>query len=133
MVDYEKLDSNRLLKLGILFKTTEESEIFAAIIMEELECRVGSAVLDVVLDVVAAEEDIKSFDMCTNQEESQAWLDKYCPNHSEIVHEKQLELEQEIFQFRALIPGNILVPLKKCDDWPIEDLDLGIRSYDCLR
>ena len=60
--------------------------------------RVGEAVYECAGK--AADEE---FNNCVTQEEAEAWLDRYCPDHEVIVMKVQEELFREIMKYRRVI------------------------------
>ncbi len=138
MINFNKLDREELSTNGFAFETQEEADLFAEVIREELEIRIGEAITRKV-----GEEKAKEFDLCS-PEKAREWLDKNCPEHRDIVREKRDELAREMEKYKSRIPGLVqsgdneetLKTGKQAnerDDTPIEQLDLSVRSYNCLK
>ena len=128
MINFMKLNRTELLHNGLIFETVEEAELFAQIVLEELEVRIGAEISN-GLDCLKLAE----LDACTTQAESQAWLEKNRPDYREIVKAQSATLDQEIMALRERIPGLIAQDRRDFGDWPIEELGLGIRSLNCLK
>ncbi|MBQ6610443.1 MAG: hypothetical protein IJH70_08405 [Oscillospiraceae bacterium] len=103
MINVMNLDSKELWQNGFYFETNEEADLFAQIVRDELEVRIGAAIAKGMDYSKLAE-----FDACTTQEESQAWLEKNRPDYREIVKAQSTALAQEIMAFRDRIPGLIV-------------------------
>lgn len=78
MNKYE-FDPKELERHGIRFETVEEGKLFSDIVRKELEVSVGRD-----LSKNVDQEDLDDFEQCETQEESEAWLNKYCPNFRDI-------------------------------------------------
>ena len=98
MLDFNNLNRQELASNGLYFDTQEEADMFAAVIRDELERRVGEAVYERA-GKAAAEE----FDNCITDEEAAAWFDRYCPDREVIVMKVQEELFREIMKYRRVI------------------------------
>lgn len=128
MINFMKLNRTELLHNGLIFETVEEAELFAQIVREELEVRIGAEIANGIDCLILAE-----LDACTTQAESQAWLEKNRPDYREIVKAQSATLEQEIMALRERIPGLITQERRNFEDWPIEELCLCIRSLNSLK
>lgn len=128
MYDFNKLDGGALSRLGFAFETPEETELFAGLIQEELEVRVGQAVGRQLTDMQLLE-----FDSCQDAEESALWLEDHCPDYREITREVRARLEEELLEYRDRIPGAVPVPPPELRTVVLEDLDLDAQSYNCLK
>ncbi len=69
MINFNKLDREELSTNGFVFETREEANLFAEVIGEELEIRIGDAITREV-----GEEKAKEFDLCS-PEKAREWLD----------------------------------------------------------
>ncbi len=128
MIDFENLTGEKLSAYGFCFESEEEAGLFADVILEELQVRIGQSITDQI-GLEKAEE----FDACFSEDESRKWLEENCPNFGIIVIEQEHKMEREMMAFRDKIPG--LVPEESASvvDTAIEDLDLSVRSYQCLK
>lgn len=128
MIDFSKLADGELTRLGFAFELPEETELFAKLIQEELEVRVGLAVGQELTDAQLLE-----FNRCQAPDESALWLEENCPDYREITREVQAQLEEELLEYRARIPGAVPVPPLELRTVAIEDLGLSAHSYNCLK
>ena len=128
MINFNHLTQEELTDNGLKFETTKEAELFAEIIREELEVRIADAITKYV-----AQEKIREFDLCKTQEECTAWLERNCPEYFRIVSDKQEEMNREIMEFRDRIPGVIVTTPANKQDITIEEMELSVRSYNCLK
>ncbi len=128
MIDFRRLSRKELADNGLSFKTAAEADLFADIITEELEERVGEAITKAV-----GEEKSREFELCTTQEEEAEWLRKACPGYPEIIIEKEKELNREIMEYRDRIPGVIGNAPTELKNMTIEEMDLSLRSLNCLK
>lgn len=99
-IDFQHLDSTELHKVGFYFATEEETILFAEIIREELEIRIGDEVSSGL-----TEEQLSEFDNCISDFESKAWLELNYPDYPKIVQEQQLKMERELMEWWPFIPG----------------------------
>lgn len=99
-MNFEKLDKREFASIGIRFRTNRETQVFAEIIKEELEVRIGAEISSRF-----SNEKLAGFDRCTTQEECSRWLEKNCPNYRIIVEKNKRELENELIEYRSKIPG----------------------------
>lgn len=99
MIDFKHLNGKELITHGWIFETREEADLFAAMIIEELEVRIGQAISDQV-----GFSTIERFDMCANDEEFRMWLEQNCPNYKEIIKEQQRVLENEMLLYLKKMP-----------------------------
>ncbi len=121
MIDFHNLTGEKLSTYGWRFESKEEADLFASVILEELEVRIGQSILDQV-----GPDKAEEFDVCISADESRRWLEKNCPNYQEIVYEQQSKLEQEMTAFRDKIPGLLRDASDSVADTAIEDLDLNL-------
>lgn len=128
MMDFNKLDSHELSLLGLYFETDWEADLFAAIIREELEVRVGVAISKTV-----GSPKIEEFDQCLTAEEHCQWLEQNCPDYKEIVINEKCELEWEIIAWRDKIPGLVDYGCAVVCNITVEDMNLSVRSYNALK
>ena len=89
-----------LRKLGIVFDTELQAGRFCAIVMEDLEVRIGEKVSRNV-----TEEEDRLFDECKTDEETEQWLNRYCPDFRTLVADTQREVEDELIARHSEIPG----------------------------
>lgn len=128
MINVHYLNGGDFARLGFTFETPGETELFANVIREELEARVDQAVGRDLTDA-----QVKEFAFCLDPGESAFWLEKHCPDYREIVLAEQARLEDELLEFRAMIPGAIAVPPPELSGVAVEDLGLSVRSLNCLK
>ncbi len=128
MLNFNNLTRQELSNNGFAFETAEEASLFASIIKEELEVRIGEAIVEHAGHDKAAE-----FEKCETDAEAAAWLKQNCPDYREIVEVKQRELNREIMKYRDRIPGLVVDAPSPFRDMAIEDMDLSVRSYNCLK
>ena len=128
MINFNHLTQKELSDNGLSFETPEEADLFAEIIKEELEVRIGEAIVKCV-----GEERADGFELCKTQNEATAWLEQNCPEYRKIVIDKQEEMSREIMEFRDRIPGLIGAAPAGMRDIPIEEMDLSVRSFNCLK
>lgn len=102
MINFEKLTRQELSRNGLTFRTEDEAQLFAEIIIEELEVRIGTEICSRLSD-----EELEEFDNCVESLEAQEWLRAHLPHYREIVLQKKEELDQEIRKYRSQIPGLI--------------------------
>ena len=105
MINVHHLNGGDFARLGFTFETPGETELFASVIQEELEVRVDQAVGRKLTDAQR-----KEFEFCLDPGESAIWLEKHCPDYREIIQTEQARLEDELLEYRAMIPGAIAVP-----------------------
>ena len=127
MLNFNNLTRQELSDNGLAFETAEEASLFASIILKELQVRIGRAIADYV-----GRKGTEEFEKCNTDAEAAAWLEQNCPDHHEIVKAKQDELDREILKYRDRIPGIVGNVSSKFRDMTIEEMDLSIRSYNCL-
>lgn len=128
MINFHNLTGGEFARLGFTFETPEETELFASVIQEELEVRIGHTIGKKLTDA-----QMKEFDHFHDQKESSLWLERNCPDYREIVQEEQVRLEDELRKYRAEIPGAIPFLTLKVRELTIEELILGVRSFNCLK
>ncbi len=102
MIDFQHLNGEELIAHGWNFETKEEADSFAAIVLEELQVRIGQAITDQIGPSKAEE-----IHLCTDDEEARMWLEKACPNFREIVFEQEHLLEEQMNTYRDKVPGLI--------------------------
>ena len=107
-MDLENINSKELASIGLAFETEAEVELFAEIILEELQVRIGEEITR-----QAPQGKLQEFDKCTDPEEAKEWLENYCPNYGVIISEKKKELEQEIVKYKDKISGAIIMKERK--------------------
>lgn len=90
--------------------------------------RVGQAVGKDLTDA-----QVKEFAFCLDPGESTLWLGKHCPDYREIVRAEQARLEDELLEYRAMIPGARAVPPPELSGIAVEDLGLSQRSLKRLK
>ena len=127
MNKYE-FDQKELERHGIRFETVEEGKLFSDIVRKELEVSVGRD-----LSKNVDQEDLDDFEQCETQEESEAWLNKYCPNFRDIVKSRQQEMACQIMEFRDSIEGVIFEVDQNVMSMTVEELDMSARSTNCLK
>lgn len=128
MINFNNLTRQELSENGLTFATSEEADLFAQTIKEELEVRIGSAISQGI-----ETEKLEEFDLCRTQEEATAWLEKNRPDYKEIVRYKQDEMNREILEYRDRIPGVTGIFPTGWQEVTIEELDLSVRSFNCLK
>ena len=127
MLNFNNLTRRELSDNGLAFETAEEASLFASIILKELEVRIGKAIAERV-----GRKGTEEFEKCNTDAEAAKWLEQNCPDHHEIVKAKQDELDREILKYRDRIPGIVGNVSSKFRDITIEEMNLSIRSYNCL-
>lgn len=128
MLNFNNLTRRELSDNGLAFETAEEASLFANIILKELKVRIGKALADYV-----GRKGTEEFEKCNTDAEAAAWLEQNCPDYHEIVKAKQDELNQEILKYRDRIPGRVGDVPSKYREMTIEEMDLSVRSYNCLK
>lgn len=128
MIDFNRLADGELDRLGFAFETQEETELFAALIQEELEVRVGEAVGRELTNAQLLE-----FDCSQDTDESVLWLEEHCPDYRRITRKVQIRLEDELMAYRSRIPGAVPVLPPELKPVSIEELDLRVRTYNSLK
>lgn len=102
-MDFRRLNAREFASIGIRFKSDEDASLFAQIVREELEYRIGEEISRGL-----TKQQLAEFDSC-NEDEAAKWLDINCPNHRYITKEKAKELEKEIIKYKPEIPGLVSI------------------------
>ena len=102
MIDFSNFTPADLRKIGIRFKSTEEAQAFYEVIKEEMEVRVGQAISE-----GRTEKELQLFEDCATDEETEEWLNTYCPHFRTIIREAGEQMEKELIQYKDRIPGVI--------------------------
>ena len=69
-MNFEKFDSEELVRAGIKFKDAEDQKRFEELITEELEVRIGEKI-----SATMSEEQLQEFDKITDPTEAKKWLE----------------------------------------------------------
>ena len=128
MMNFYRLDSRELSLPGLFFETEREAELFADIIREELEVRVGEAISEKV-----GAQTIEEFDQCLTEKDKHKRLEQNYPDYCEIVVNVQYELEWEIVAWREAIPGAVNNGRAPVCNITVGDMGLSVRSYNALK
>ncbi len=80
-----------LQEMGLSAMPEEEKRKFLEYIQEELEIRIGERISKGL-----TEEQLREFDLITDQSESVKWLEKNRPDYREIVNRTIEEMKAEI-------------------------------------
>ena len=89
-----------LQDMGLSAMPEEEKQRFLDYIQEELEVRIGERISRGLTD-----EQLRQFDLITNQVEATEWLEKNRPDYREIVTRTIEEMKEEIRANRAKLIG----------------------------
>lgn len=89
-----------LQEMGLSAMPEEEKRRFLDYIQEELEVRIGERISRGLTD-----EQLRQFDLITNQVEATEWLEKNRPDYREIVTRTIEEMKEEIRANRAKLIG----------------------------
>ena len=103
MIDFQNISREELERNGLFFQTTEEAKLFAEIVVEDLEVRIGEEISS-----RSTQQQLEEFDRCKDPAECREWLDKNCPEYKTIISDKWRELEQEIMDYKLEISGVVL-------------------------
>lgn len=125
MIAFEKAE---ILKMGVSFETEEEMTLFLDVLTEELQRRIEGegAYLTESGEIPVFQED-------PDDDEMLDYLEEQIENAREICSRCKAELRGEILRYREQIAGH-------SPDYPdellhikIEELDLSVRSFNCLK
>ena len=89
-----------LQEMGLSAMPEEEKRRFLDYIQEELEVRIGERISRGLTD-----EQLRQFDLITDQVEATEWLEKNRPDYREIVARTIEEMKEEIRASRAKLIG----------------------------
>lgn len=89
-----------LQEMGLSAMPEEEKRRFLDYIQEELEVRIGERISRGLTD-----EQLRQFDLITDQVEATEWLEKNRPDYREIVTRTIEEMKEEIRANRAKLIG----------------------------
>lgn len=89
-----------LQEMGLSAMPEEEKRRFLDYIQEELEVRIGERISRGLTD-----EQLRQFDLITDQVEATEWLEKNRPDYREIVTSTIEEMKEEIRANRAKLIG----------------------------
>ena len=103
MIDFSRLTPADLRSIGIRFETPEETEAFIDLMIEEAEIRVGDAISE-----GRTEDELDQFEQCITDDETEAWLNEYCPHFMTIIEDVNRQMEKELIQNRDRIPGAVI-------------------------
>lgn len=127
MINFDKLKNGELEILGIAFRTAQELDRFAEIIVEELQVRIGHAMSE-----ACTPEQIKEVDQLEGDEAAH-WVHRNVPNCRDIVNKEKLRLEQELLEYRSQIPGAVPILTPDIQALRIEEVDaFPLRCRDGL-
>lgn len=118
----------KLAEKGISFETPEEEDLFTRVITSALETRIGNA----IMQRIGPEKSI-AFSRCNAGIETTQWLERNCPDYRDIVLREQKKILHEVMQYKNRIPGMIYQEQDPIRKVTVEELDLGVRSTNCLR
>ena len=83
-------------------KRKRKRRLFAGIIQEELEIRIGTKIASRLSD-----EQLDEFDMCIESDDAREWLEENCPDFRDIVDNETERMEEELISNISMIPGVI--------------------------
>ena len=122
------LDRSGLWKIGIGFRTEQETWEFESIIKEELEVRIGQEISK-ALD----EELLSEFDRIHDPAKASAWLNKHCPDYRKRVVTASNEFKREILRHRDQIADRVVTSILKENGVLIDELDMRIETRKDLK
>lgn len=128
MICFDELNAQELSRCGFSFQNGKDGKLFADIVRECLEIRVGEAIQEAV-----GIPDDELFCLTDEEEAYNEWLQKNCSNFREIILKKEEELGWELVAWRDRIAGLDRSVPKPASGIRTEDLSLSIRSQNCLR
>lgn len=95
------IDAEELQNLGINFRTDEEMCLFAEVIREHLEVRVGQEITSRM-----SQKQINEFDNgVMSPRETAEWLETNCPEYKEICKKVRNEIKDELLKYKNDILG----------------------------
>lgn len=105
-----------------------EAELFSRVVTAEFERRLTEASA-----YLTDNGSIPIFDDDIPNDVSLDWLIDNIEEFKEIYYRCEAELWAEIRRYRAEIPGLIQSPLPEILAMPIEEMDLSVRNFNCLK
>lgn len=130
--EYNRLDKGGLKKIGITFRTRQESDTFAEIVKTELEIRIGAEISKGL-----SEEQLDEFDRLVDgkDEELSDWLEKNVPDMNRKIHKAAGEFKRELINRRTMIDGVCDTYEMRINSTPVERIGLipWGRSCGCLK
>ena len=121
-------EAERLKNRGYSFATDAETELFSEAITAEFIKRLTVASAHLTDNGV-----IPFFDTDIDDDALLDWIEENIEEFKEIYYRCEAELWDEIRKYRDKIPGLLLVPLPEILTMPIEEMDLSVRSFNCLK
>lgn len=95
-----EFDEKFLQEMGLSAMPEDQKQAFLDFIQEELEIRIGERISKGL-----TEFQLNQFDMITDQEEAEKWLEINRPDYREIVNRTIEEMKDEIRANRAKLVG----------------------------
>ncbi|MCR4760546.1 MAG: hypothetical protein K5705_09830 [Oscillospiraceae bacterium] len=125
MIAFEKAE---ILQMGISFETDEEMTQFLTVLTEELQRRIEEKRAD-----LAEQNQLSYFSEDTYDEEIEDFSEICIEDYEETYCRCKSVLRAEILRYRSQIAGRTPHCADKLLDVTIEELELSIRSFNCLK
>ena len=126
---FEQTDADALRRVGIVFRTEEETALFLSCLRRAAEIRLGGeleAEMPELMELPLGEDEAVD-------EVMGAWVRDHEETFQRMKERVEEALERELLAWRGQIPGVLPCPEAILCDTPLEDLNLSVRSYNCLR
>ena len=124
----QTFDVAYLKKMGFAFATDAEATLFAEIVSAEFEKRLSEQKM-----LLMDEDDYFLFDDESSAEENNDRKIEDSPEYRAMYRQCMLELIRELCVYRAEIAGLLAASKPVPLTTPIEELDLSVRSFNCLK
>ena len=125
---YHQFNTAALMNMGLFFETEEEAALFAAVITEELEKRVERDLAQYTGNGIR-----KGYDIHASHDEKERWIINNLDDYRYIFNRCKDRLCREIIHYKKESPGLTSVFPHEFREHGIEELDLTVRSFNCLK
>lgn len=119
----EAFDRDELLRMGVEFETEAETELFLALLTEELKRRIEKKGVSLDEPDSLEDDDFDIDDMFDDSEADREFIARSCRE----------SLRREVVQYREQIAGRKPGFPEEVLRITLEELDLSIRSFNCLK
>lgn len=124
-----KMTVERLAELGIVFSQKETAVKFAEMMQAKFEIGVGKEISDgLTKEKIDELEKLLEDDGAVSE-----WLEINKPDYSDIIDKCLIDLQYELIKNRTRIKGVLDIPEYDIREVEIDDLDLSLRCFNCLR
>ncbi|MBR3629336.1 MAG: hypothetical protein IKN55_02550 [Oscillospiraceae bacterium] len=117
-----------LWMLGIFFPSEEEETMFLEVLNEDFEIRMGyriSARLECETQRELSDSEFEAY--------IESWVMLNQTEARDLINDCMEEVRQDVLKYRAEIPGILTELPEHLRSLPLDDMNLTVRSYHCLK